>query len=109
MLWLAGNILSAPDARFTAIIAGLVIWWIASFVLSFGTPRSSRLRIPSGLLVLACPLPAVVLSRFSCDAVDHGFATAAIGIMPTFATAGWFSPLAPSGIRVLQGLALGGE
>jgi len=38
-----------------------------------------------------------------------GFATAAIGLMPTYATAGWFSPLALIGIRVLQGLALGGE
>src|SRR5213595_3744232 len=38
-----------------------------------------------------------------------GFATAAIGLLPTFATAGWFSPLALIGIRVLQGLALGGE
>jgi len=38
-----------------------------------------------------------------------GFATAAIGLMPTYAAAGWFSPLALIGIRVLQGLALGGE
>src|SRR5438093_6816263 len=38
-----------------------------------------------------------------------GFATAAIGLMPTYAAAGWFSPLALIAIRVLQGLALGGE
>ena len=38
-----------------------------------------------------------------------GFSTAAIGIMPTFAVAGWFSPIVLILIRMLQGLALGGE
>lgn len=38
-----------------------------------------------------------------------GFATAAIGLLPTFKTAGWFSPVVLIAIRVLQGLAIGGE
>src|SRR5215471_3395230 len=38
-----------------------------------------------------------------------GFGTFLIGLMPTFATAGWFAPLALIAIRVFQGLALGGE
>ena len=38
-----------------------------------------------------------------------GGCTFLIGLMPTFATAGWFAPIALIGIRVLQGLALGGE
>src|SRR5246500_1324870 len=38
-----------------------------------------------------------------------GLSTAVIGLMPTFATAGWFSPIALIVIRILQGLALGGE
>lgn len=38
-----------------------------------------------------------------------GGATALIGALPTFAQAGWFSPVALIVIRVLQGLALGGE
>src|SRR5579862_975443 len=38
-----------------------------------------------------------------------GFSTALIGVLPTFKTAGWFSPIALILIRVLQGLALGGE
>jgi MFS family permease len=38
-----------------------------------------------------------------------GGATAVIGLLPTYATAGWFAPVALIGIRVLQGLALGGE
>ncbi len=38
-----------------------------------------------------------------------GFSTFAIGLMPSYATAGWFSPIALIAIRVFQGLALGGE
>jgi len=38
-----------------------------------------------------------------------GLSTAVIGMLPTYATAGWFSPVALIAIRVLQGLALGGE
>src|SRR5215475_10701091 len=38
-----------------------------------------------------------------------GGATAVIGMLPTFKTAGWFSPVTLIAIRVLQGLALGGE
>ena len=38
-----------------------------------------------------------------------GFGTFLIGCMPTFATAGWFAPIALIAIRVFQGLALGGE
>jgi MFS family permease len=38
-----------------------------------------------------------------------GFSTFAIGLLPSFATAGWFAPIVLLGIRVLQGLALGGE
>src|SRR5512140_2496507 len=38
-----------------------------------------------------------------------GGATAVVGLLPSFATAGWFSPVALIALRVLQGLALGGE
>src|SRR6201984_3306884 len=38
-----------------------------------------------------------------------GLSTALIGLLPTYATAGWFSPVALIAIRVVQGLALGGE
>src|SRR6202043_2420039 len=38
-----------------------------------------------------------------------GGATALIGLLPTYKTAGWFAPIALLAIRVLQGLAPGGE
>ena len=38
-----------------------------------------------------------------------GGATALIGLLPTYQTAGWFAPITLLLIRVLQGLALGGE
>src|ERR1700685_371002 len=38
-----------------------------------------------------------------------GFSTFAIGLLPSFKTAGWFAPIVLLLIRVLQGLAQGGE
>src|SRR5437660_10729965 len=38
-----------------------------------------------------------------------GGSTTLIGLMPTFKTIGWFAPIALIVIRVLQGLAIGGE
>src|SRR5215475_9122747 len=46
---------------------------------------------------------------FLVTLVIMGGATALIGCLPTYAQAGWFAPVALIVIRVLQGLALGGE
>jgi MFS family permease len=46
---------------------------------------------------------------FVVTLIIMGFSTFVIGLMPSFKTAGWFAPIALIVIRVLQGLALGGE
>jgi MFS family permease len=38
-----------------------------------------------------------------------GCATALIGLLPTYKTVGWFAPITLLAVRVVQGLALGGE
>src|SRR5437588_2947541 len=46
---------------------------------------------------------------FLVTLIIMGGCTFLIGLMPSFKTAGWLAPIALIAIRVLQGLALGGE
>ncbi|HEY4298668.1 MAG TPA: MFS transporter [Paraburkholderia sp.] len=65
------------------------------------------------------PIGAVVFGRFGDKAgrkatflvtiVVMGLCTAGIGVLPTFKTIGWASPVLLVLLRMLQGLALGGE
>jgi MFS family permease len=46
---------------------------------------------------------------FLVTLIIMGGATAGIGLLPTYATAGWFAPAVLITLRVLQGISLGGE
>jgi MFS family permease len=46
---------------------------------------------------------------FIVTLIIMGGATALVGVLPSYAKAGWFSPVILIALRVLQGLALGGE
>src|SRR5499433_2426064 len=46
---------------------------------------------------------------FLVTLIIMGGATAGIGLLPTYATAGWFAPIVLIAMRMLQGLAIGGE
>ncbi|HEY7369265.1 MAG TPA: MFS transporter, partial [Thermoanaerobaculia bacterium] len=46
---------------------------------------------------------------FLITIIVMGTATFAVGLLPTFATIGWLAPVLLVALRLLQGLALGGE
>ncbi len=48
-------------------------------------------------------------STFLMTLILMGVATALVGILPTFETAGYFAPIALVVLRLIQGLAIGGE
>jgi MFS family permease len=68
---------------------------------------------------LVRPFGAIVFGRvgdlvgrkytFLVTIVVMGFSTFAVGLLPTFTTIGWAAPLLLVTLRLLQGLALGGE
>jgi MFS family permease len=80
-----------------------LIAYLATFAMGF-------LVRPFGALFFGC-IGDLVGRRIAFIATlgIMGTATASIGLLPTYQTAGWFSPIALILIRLLQGLAIGGE
>jgi MFS family permease len=119
----------------TAASAGTVIDWYDFYIFGSLTPIISPLFFPNAandpvlsLLVALLtfwigfavrPFGAIVFGRigdiigrkytFLVTLVIMGGATTAIGLIPTYATIGIFAPLILVVLRILQGLALGGE
>src|ERR1700719_4678637 len=87
-----------PDNNTFALIAYLATFAVGFVVRPFGALFFGRI----GDLIGRKYAFLVTLSVM-------GLSTALIGLLPTYKTAGWFAPIALIAIRVLQGLALGGE
>jgi MFS family permease len=87
-----------PENQTFALIA-----YLATFAVGF-------LVRPFGALFFGC-IGDIVGRRiaFIFTLSIMGGATAAVGLLPTFKTAGWIAPIGLIVIRLLQGLALGGE
>ena len=87
-----------PDNQTFALVAYLATFAVGFLVRPFGALVFGRIGDFLGRRI-----------AFIVTLTIMGFATASIGLLPTYKTAGWFSPVILIVIRVLQGLALGGE
>ncbi|KZD20482.1 MFS transporter [Tardiphaga robiniae] len=116
-----------------AAALGTVFEWYDFFIYGSLAAFFSTLFFPKGnetaalLAALATfgagfvlrPFGAVVFGRlgdlvgrkktFLVTMLVMGLATAAVGLLPTFETLGWWAPTILVGLRLLQGLAVGGE
>jgi len=112
---------------------GTVFEWYDFFLYAVLAPFFARLFFPSdnetaGLLAafatyaagfVTRPFGAVILGRlgdltgrkytFLISIVFMGFATFTVGLLPTFQQVGWIAPILLVFLRLLQGLAVGGE
>src|SRR6266511_3396617 len=94
------------------------------FAALFFPPGNDTAALLSALATYAAgflvrPFGAVIFGRigdlvgrkytFLVTIVVMGGATFAVGLLPTFANTGWLPPILLVSLRLLQGLALGGE
>ncbi len=117
----------------TASSVGTVFEWYDFYLYATLAPFFATLFFPKGnetaaLLsafatyavgFLVRPFGALVFGRigdligrkytFLVTIVIMGLATFAVGLLPTFATIGWWAPIILVSLRAAQGLALGGE
>lgn len=82
----------------------------AALLSAFATYAAGFLVRPFGALVFGRIGDLVGRKyTFLITIVIMGLATFAVGLLPTFASIGWFAPIMLVTLRLLQGLALGGE
>src|SRR6266545_4535635 len=82
----------------------------AALLSAFATYAAGFLVRPFGALIFG--RIGYLVGRkytFLVTIVVMGGATFAVGLLPTFATIGWLAPILLVSLRLLQGLALGGE
>src|SRR5262250_482233 len=115
-----------------AAAVGTIIEWYDIFIFSsltavlalkFYPPGNTTFAYMAYLATFAIglivrPLGALFFGRigdligrkqaFLLTLIMMGGATAGIGILPTYATAGWLAPIVLIMLRVLQGLSIGG-
>jgi MFS family permease len=82
----------------------------AALLSAFATYAAGFLVRPFGALVFG-RLGDMIGRKYTflITMLVMGVATFAVGLLPTFATIGWLSPILLVSLRLLQGLALGGE
>jgi MFS family permease len=131
----AGDIVSKPEVRKVVVASslGTVFEWYDFYLYAVLAPFFAGLFFPkvnasaqlmgalgayaAGFLVR--PFGALFFGRigdlvgrkytFLITIVVMGFSTFAVGLLPTFETIGWAAPVILVLLRLLQGLALGGE
>ncbi len=94
------------------------------FAAQFFPPGNATAALLSAFAVYAAgflirPFGALVFGRvgdlvgrkytFLVTIVVMGFSTFAVGLLPTYSSVGWLAPILMVSLRLLQGLALGGE
>ena len=82
----------------------------AALLSAFATYAAGFLVRPFGALVFG-RLGDMIGRKYTflVTMMVMGIATFLVGLLPTFATIGWLAPILLVGLRLLQGLALGGE
>jgi Sugar (and other) transporter len=112
---------------------GTVFEWYDFYLYAVLAPFFAVLFFPSGNATAALlsafaayaagflvrPFGALVFGRigdlvgrkytFLVTIIVMGFSTFAVGLLPTYASVGWLAPILMVSLRLLQGLALGGE
>ncbi|MFO1304468.1 MAG: MFS transporter [Burkholderiales bacterium] len=82
----------------------------AALLSAFATYAAGFLIRPFGALVFGRVGDLVGRKyTFLVTILVMGFSTFAVGLLPTFASVGWLAPILLVSLRLLQGLALGGE